>query len=175
MTSINALLLALLLISSARQDYNTVTRDTQRIFQVITFSYPGFDGIVKFWPTVRTMDAKGSIRVTRKSGTTFIDARVDDLPPASAFDGAFSTYVLWLISPEGKLENAGQFVLVGDGSELQTTTTWSSFGMFVTAEPNCRVQAPSQFVVLVNAPWVNGIWQPGRPAIIRYAPPEVSE
>jgi len=78
-----------------------------------------------------------------------------------SFDAAFNTYVLWLISPEGKLENEGEFALRRDRSEHQTTATLACFGMFVTAEANCSVEAPSHFVVLANAPTVNGRWAPG--------------
>jgi hypothetical protein len=164
-----ALLLAMWLSPAAGQDYTSVSQGVDHVFQVTTFSYPGFKGYVKLWSTPRMRKAKGKVWIARESATTTIDARVDDLPPAPSFDAALNTYVLWLISPEGKLENAGEFVLHGDGSELQTTTTLASFGMFVSAEPNCLVEAPSQFVVLVNAPTVNGIWAPGPSAIINYA------
>jgi hypothetical protein len=167
-----ALLLALWLGPAASQDNKSVSQAVDHVFQVTTFSYPGFKGYVKLWSTQRMPKAKGKVWIARESATTTIDARVDDLPPAQSFDAALKTYVLWLISPEGKLENAGEFVLRGDASELQTTTTLASFGMFVSAEPDCFVEAPSQFVVLVNAPRVNGIWAPGPSAVINYAPPQ---
>jgi hypothetical protein len=167
-----ALLLAVWLSPAAGQDYISVSQAVDHVFQVTTFSYPGFRGYVKLWSTQQMPKAKGKVWVVRESATTTIDARVDDLPPAQSFDAALNTYVLWLISPAGKLENAGEFVLQGDGSKLQTTTTLASFGMFVSAEPNCFVEAPSQFVVLVNAPTVNGIWAAGPPAVINYAPPQ---
>jgi hypothetical protein len=180
----SAVLLAMWLSPAAGQDYKSVSPALNhvfqvttspalnRVFQVTTFPYPGFKGYVKLWSAQRTPKAKGKVWIARECATTIIDARVDDLPRAQSFDTALTTYVLWLISPEGKLENAGEFVLHRDGSELQTTTTLASFGMFVSAEPNCCVEAPSQFVVLVNAPTVNGIWAPGPPAIINYAPPQ---
>jgi hypothetical protein len=165
-----ALLLAMWLSPAASQDYKSVSPALDHVFHVTTFSYPGFKGYVKLWSAQRTPKAKGKVWIARESATTTIDARVDDLLPAPSFDAALNTYVLWLISPEGKLENAGEFVLHRDGSELQTTTTLASFGMFVSAEPNCFVEAPSEFVVLVNAPRVNGIWAAGPPAVINYAP-----
>ena len=167
-----ALLLAMWLSPATSQDFKSVSEAVDHVFQVTTFSYPGFNGDVKLWSTRRMPKAKGRVWITRESAITIIYARVDDLPPAPSFAGVLNTYVLWLISPEGKLENAGEFVLQGDGANLQTTTTWPSFGMFVSAEPNCFVEAPSQFVVLVNAPTVHGIWAPGPPAIINYAPPQ---
>jgi len=167
-----ALLLLMWLSPAVSQDNKSVSQAVDRVFQVTTFSYPGFKGYVKLWSTPRMPRAKGKVWIERESATTIIDARVEDLPPAPSFDAALNTYVLWLISPEGKLENAGQFVLHGDGSALQTTTTLASFGMFVSAEPDCSVEAPSQFVVLVNAPRVSGIWAPGPSAVINYASPQ---
>src|SRR5215475_9361274 len=166
-----ALLLVMWLSPAVSQDNPSVSQAVDHVFQVTTFSFPGFRGFVKLWSTRRMPRAKGTVGIARESATTVIHARVDDLPPAQSFDAALNTYVLWLISPDGRLENAGEFVLHGDSSELQTSTTLASFGMFVSAEPDCLVEAPSQFVVLVNAVRVNGIWAPGPPAVINYAPP----
>src|SRR5262245_38636759 len=170
-----ALLLAMWLSPAASQDYTSISQAVDHVFQVTTFSYAGFSGYVKLWSTRRMPKAKGKVGIARESARTIIYAQVDDLPPAQSFDAALNTYVLWLISPEGKLENAGELILHGDGSELQTTTTLASFGMFVTAEADCLAAAPIHFVVLVNAPTVNGIWAPGPAAIINYAPQEVFE
>jgi len=147
-----ALLLLMWLSPAVSQDNKSVSQAVDHVFQVTTFSYPGFKGFVNLWSTRRMPKAKGKVWIERESATTIIYARVDDLPPAPSFDAALNTYVLWLISPEGKLENAGEFVLHRDGSELQTTTTLASFGMFVSAEPDCSVAAPSQFVVLGMPP-----------------------
>jgi hypothetical protein len=170
-----ALLFAMWLSPAASQDYTSISQAVDHVFQVTTFSYPGFKGYVKLWSTQRIPEAKGKVWIARESAKN--DHRRASGRPTTVpiFRAAFNTYVLWLISPEGKLENAGEFVLRRDRSELQTTTTLASFGMFITAEPNCSVEAPSRFVVLVNAPTVNGIWAPGPAAIIHYAPQEVFE
>ncbi len=163
-------LLAMWLSPAVGQNYDSVSKAALHVFQVMTFSYPGFNGSVTFWPTSRVPKAKGKVSIVRECETTIIVARLDDIPPAKSFGAAFNTYVLWLISPEGKLETAGEFVLHGDKGELFTGTALGSFGMFVSVEPNRHVKAPSQFVVFVNATSVDGILEPGRPAIINYAP-----
>ena len=73
---------------------------------------------------------------------------VNNMKPASLFGGDFSTYVLWVVSPEGQVQNVGEFVLEGDESELRASTNLNAFGMLVTAEPHYLVRLPSQFVVL---------------------------
>jgi hypothetical protein len=137
----------------------------------MTFSYPGFNGSVKFRPTARVPNGKGKVNVVRECETTIIVARLNHIPSPKSFGAAFNTFVLWLISPEGNLETAGEFVLHGDKGELETRTNLGSFGMFVSVEPNRHVKAPSEFVIFVNAASVDGILEPGRPAIINYASP----
>jgi len=170
----NALLLSIWLSSAgAAQNYKSGFPgvDHVEVVQVMTFPYAGFEGSVEFLSTMRTPKSNGKAKITRLSATTSIDAYVDDVPPANSFGADFNSYVLWLISPDGKLENAGELVLHGHRRELHTTTTWDSFGMFVSAESNCLVKAPSQVVVLVNANAVNGLVEPGQFAIVNYAPP----
>jgi hypothetical protein len=99
-----ALLFAMWLSPAASQDYTSISQAVDHVFQVTTFSYPGFKGYVKLWSTQRIPEAKGKVWIARESARTTIDARVDDLPPSQSFDAAFDTYVLCLISPEGKLE-----------------------------------------------------------------------
>jgi hypothetical protein len=166
----NAIFLALWLSSAGLgQNFKSGSPGVDQASVVMTFPYPGFKGSVDFWSTVRIPKANGKAKITRLSATTSIDAYVDDLPPASSFGAEFNTYVLWLISPEGKVENAGEFVLHGDKSELHATTTWDSFGMVVSAESNCHAKAPTEFVVLVNAFSVDGIVEPGQLVLIPYA------
>jgi hypothetical protein len=171
----SALLLAMWLGSAvAGQNFKNGSPAVDQVVQVMTFPYAGFKGHVYFLSTPPTPRANGRVKITRLSPTTIIDAHVDDLPPANSFCPCFSRYVLWLIAPDGELQNAGDFVMHGDSGELHTTTAWCQFGMIVTAEPNCPVEAPSELVVLLNEFSVPGIAEPGRFASIDYAP-ELSE
>jgi hypothetical protein len=45
--------------------------------------------------------AKGELRVQNKQGVTYIEGSISKLEPASKFGGAYLTYVLWAITPEG--------------------------------------------------------------------------
>lgn len=91
--------------------------------------------------------AKGEIKVDSKTGATKIDAYIDKLRPASEIGEGFLTYVLWAITPEGRPQNLGEFMLDGDDARLQAATELQSFGMIVTAEPYYAVTMPSDYVV----------------------------
>ena len=152
---------------SSAQDNQSVWEASGHVFSVMTYEYAGYNGYVKFWGTDRSSDAKGEVAIVRDSELTSIEALIDDVPPPSAYGIPFNTYVLWLVTPEGKLQNAGTFAMRGDKGRLHTETTLPTFGMFITAEPACDVQAPSEIVVLRNGS-DNGPLRRG-PAIIHYA------
>lgn len=101
--------------------------------------------------TPRLPSADGSLKLVQRKGSEHIVVHVSGMKPASLFGGDFNTYVLWLVSPEGKPINAGEIVLVGDEGRLETTTTFQQFEAFVTAEPYYAVDFPSRFVVLNTA------------------------
>jgi hypothetical protein len=170
-TYLSLLVFALLMTTwsshAVAQDNWSVWRASGHVFSVMTFSYAGYSGYVKLWGTNQLPHAKGEIYVSRDSELASIDALVEDLPPASSFGIAFNTYVLWLVAPDGKLENAGVFPMHGDKGQLHAETTLDTWGMFVSAEPDCNVQAPSEVVVLVNTV-DSGALRRG-PAIIHYA------
>jgi outer membrane protein OmpA-like peptidoglycan-associated protein len=94
--------------------------------------------------------AKGSATVDGKNGRIAIDARFENLEPATKFGAEYLTYVLWGITPEGKANNLGEVLLSGNKSKLLVTTTLQTFGLIVTAEPDYAVAEPSDVVVLEN-------------------------
>src|SRR5262249_24028108 len=57
---------------------------------------------------------------------------------------------LWVVSPEGQVDNIGEFILRGDHSRLHVSTPLQTFALFVTAEPDYLTGTPSRFVVLEN-------------------------
>ena len=103
---------------------------------------------LKFRGTPRLPGAHGYATVQREKGSTGIEMHVNNMKPASLFGGDFWTHALWVVSPEGQVQNVGEFVLEGDESELRASTNLNAFGMLVTAEPHYLVRLPSQFVVL---------------------------
>ena len=105
---------------------------------------------VQLRSTDRLPDATGVAKVERQGGITTVAAELDGLKPATLFGGDYNTYVLWVVSPDGRIINLGEFMLDGTRSQLQATTNLSTFAIFVTAEPHYLVTIPSAFVVLEN-------------------------
>lgn len=123
-----------------------------QVRQTLAISYPEGPTIgVELAGTYRLPRARGEAKVERKKGMTEIEVKLDDMKPAQFFGGDFNTYVLWAISPEGLVDNLGEFILKGRRSKLNVTTTLETFGMMVTAEPHFLVEFPSRFVVLENS------------------------
>ena len=115
----------------------------------LAISYPEGPALtVKFNGTSRLPKARGEAKVERKRGRTDIEISVNDFKPASFFGGDYSTYVIWVVSPEGQVDNVGEIVLHNDNRKQTVTTTQQTFAMFVTAEPHFLVKSPSRFVVL---------------------------
>ena len=112
---------------------------------------------VKFKGTERLPRASGEAKVQRKKGSTEIEIEVDEMKPATYFGGDYATYVLWVVSPEGHTDNAGEFILQGNRSKLNVSTPLDTFGMFVTAEPHFLVEVPSRFIVLENTRPANNL------------------
>jgi len=105
---------------------------------------------VKFQGTYRLPLGRAEAKVERKKGMTEIEIELDDMKPATLFGGQYNTYVLWALSPEGVVKNAGEFIIQGTKSKLDVSTQLDAFAMFITAEPHYLVQVPSRVVVLEN-------------------------
>lgn len=141
----------------------TATRESMAL------SYPEGTSIsIKLQGTHRLPMARGEAKIERKKGETRVDIWLDDIKPASFFGGDYNTYVLWTVSPEGHVDNIGEFILDGDSSKLKVTTVLETFGMFVTAEPHFLVTSPSRFVVVENTRPERRIGNPIQTSQIRY-------
>jgi outer membrane protein OmpA-like peptidoglycan-associated protein len=124
-------------------------KPVRQVREALGVSYPEGSTInVVFRGTHRLPMAEGKAEVKREKGLTYINLKVDEIRPAQAFGGDFSTYVLWTVSPEGQAINAGELILNKDEKRVKATTPLQTFGMFVTAEPHFLVKTPSTFVVL---------------------------
>ena len=95
--------------------------------------------------------ASGEAKVEAKKGVTTIEADVMGLSQPSKLGTEFLTYVLWVVSPEGRTSNLGEILInnAGEG-KLIVTTQLQTFSLVVTAEPYFSVRHPSEMVVLVN-------------------------
>ena len=95
-------------------------------------------------------EATGIAKIKPKDGHMQIIAKVRDLPPASNFGGEYLTYVLWGISPEGRVANLGELALKKKKASLEISEAQTTFALLVTAEPYFAVTQPSDVVVMEN-------------------------
>jgi outer membrane protein OmpA-like peptidoglycan-associated protein len=148
--SLNLLALVLLAAVSA-----TAQSDLQR--QTIAVTYPLDQTVtVKFRGTTRLPRLTGEAKVRRagRRGTR-VELSLENLPRANELGGVYTTYVLWAISPEGRIDNLGEIKRSGSfivNSKLDVTTPLQTFALLLTAEPHFLVRGPSRMVVLENLP-----------------------
>jgi outer membrane protein OmpA-like peptidoglycan-associated protein len=95
--------------------------------------------------------ASGEIKIEAKAGATKIEVAIKDATSPSKLGAEFLTYVLWIVTPDGRTGNTGEILVNKDGEgKLNATTPAQTFAMIVTAEPYFAVRVPSEMVVLEN-------------------------
>jgi outer membrane protein OmpA-like peptidoglycan-associated protein len=96
-------------------------------------------------------EATGEAKVEANKDTTSIEINVKSLSQPSKFGSEFLTYVLWVITPDGRTGNTGEILIDKNGeAKLSATTPAQTFAMIITAEPYFAVRVPSEVVVLEN-------------------------
>lgn len=93
------------------------------------------------------LQPSGRAEFKRDATVTRIVVEVDKLPPLSTFGPAMNTYVVWVVSPEGYIENLGELSWDKDKGRLEATTRFDQVGVFITAEPHYMVDRPSSAIV----------------------------
>jgi outer membrane protein OmpA-like peptidoglycan-associated protein len=118
--------------------------------KAINYEIGGGSTKIDFVGRAEMPEAKGEAKVESKKGYYAIEAKVEKLRSPQQFGTEYLTYVLWSISPEGRVQNLGELLLKNGKAELKVTTELQIFGLFVTAEPYYAVRTPSDVVVLDN-------------------------
>jgi outer membrane protein OmpA-like peptidoglycan-associated protein len=99
--------------------------------------------------TERMPQADGEAKIEAKQGITNIEVTIKGLTFPSALGAEYLTYVLWVVTPEGRTGNTGELLLGKNGeAKLSATTLAQTFSMIVTAEPYFAVRLPSETVVM---------------------------
>jgi len=143
-------------VQPVNNEYNTPVyriNVVERIAKAINYRNRGDEMKLHMMPTALLPNANGEAKVKPHRERVEIDAKFDDMKPATVFGPEYLTYVMWAITPEGRPVNLGevQVHLKGDdNSELHTTTPLQDFGLIVTAEPYAAVTRPSNLVVMEN-------------------------
>lgn len=151
----NAIMIVFILLLGVNYNHARAQSDVQR--QTVAITYPLDETVsVKFQGTTRLPRLKGEAKVRRagRRGTR-VELSIENLPRATELGGVYTTYVLWAISPEGRVDNLGEIKRSGSGfvdSKLDVTTPLQTFALIVTAEPHFLMRSPSRVVVLENLP-----------------------
>ncbi|MGH9898004.1 MAG: hypothetical protein ACRD4L_04030, partial [Pyrinomonadaceae bacterium] len=95
--------------------------------QTVAITYPLDQTVeLKFRGTTLLPRLKGEAKVKRQGRrNTRVELSVDNLPRASELGGAYTTFVLWAISPEGTVDNLGEIKRSNSGiisSKIDVTT-----------------------------------------------------
>ena len=94
-------------------------------------------------------DAK--VEIKSKAGRTSVEVNTKGLTSPSTLGAEFLTYVLWVVTPEGRTGNTGEILINKNGEgKLTATTPAQTFSLVVTAEPYSAVRYPSEMVVLTS-------------------------
>src|SRR6266511_4266908 len=125
--------------------------------QTVAVTYPIDETVtVKFRGTTLLPRLTGEAKVRRagRRGTR-VELSVDDIPRASELGGVYTTYILWAIAPDGRVDNLGELKRSGSSfvdSKIDVTTPLQTFALIVTAEPHFLMKIPSRMVILENLP-----------------------
>lgn len=144
-------------LSACLLSFSAVFAQTDVERQTVAITYPLDESVtVKFRGTTVLPRLKGEAKVKRagRRGTR-VEFSVEDLPRASELGGIYTTYILWAISPDGRVDNLGEIKRGGSmfvDSKLDVTTPLQTFAMILTAEPHFLMKVPSRMVVMENLP-----------------------
>jgi outer membrane protein OmpA-like peptidoglycan-associated protein len=95
--------------------------------------------------------ASGEAKVQAKPGATSIEISLIGMTQPSTLGAEFLTYVLWVVTPDGRSGNTGEIIINKNGEgKLKATTPAQTFSLIVTAEPYFAIRFPSEMVVLEN-------------------------
>ncbi len=125
--------------------------------QTVAITYPLDETInVKFRGTTLLPRLKGEAKVKRagRRGTR-VELSINNLTRANELGGIYTTFVLWAIAPDGRVDNLGEIKRSGSAlvdSKLDVTTNLQTFALIITAEPHFLMKVPSRMVVLENLP-----------------------
>ncbi len=128
---------------------------TTKSVQAVGYSVGGGSAKVDLTATDLMVGASGEavVEIKSKAGRTNVEIEVKGLKQPSTLGAEFLTYVLWVVTPEGRTGNTGELLLDKNGNgKLSATTPAQTFSLIVTAEPYFAVRVPSELVVLQSAP-----------------------
>jgi outer membrane protein OmpA-like peptidoglycan-associated protein len=94
-------------------------------------------------------NGEAKVQAKAKAGLTNIALTVNGMTPPSKLGAEYLTFVLWIVTPDGRTGNSGELLINKSGEgKLNATTPAQTFSLIITAEPYFAVRVPSEQVVL---------------------------
>ena len=79
---------------------------------------------------------EAKVVIKPKGSTASVEVNVKALKSPTTLGSEFLTYVVWVVTPDGRTGNTGELLLNKDGDgKLKATTPAQTFSLIVTAEP----------------------------------------
>ena len=138
--------------SPAQQQQAPASAVVSKSVNAIGYQVGGGGTKVDLKATELMPQARGEAKVEAKQGVASIEAEIKGLTPPTKLGSEFLTYVLWVVSPDGRTSNLGEILVDNSGeAKIKATTQLQTFSLVVTAEPYFSVRQPSEMVILINA------------------------
>ncbi len=93
-------------------------------------------------------NASGQAKLKMGEVEVTIEAQANGLGAPGSLGSQFETYMVWAITPAGKVFKLGAMEAKGNRFELDTKSAVRSFAIVVTAEPYQEVTRPADTIVL---------------------------
>ena len=127
------------------------THLTSKSIKAVSYQVGGGSTKIDLRTTTLVPEAAGEAKIEANKGITKVEVTINNLIEPLKLGTEFLTYVLWVVSPEGRFSNVGEIQLDKRGyGKLQATTPLQTFSLFVTAEPYFATRQPSEMVVMEN-------------------------
>jgi outer membrane protein OmpA-like peptidoglycan-associated protein len=158
MSRLNKLILCLIAISlltgtAAAQVQQSVPDSnlTTKSVKAVGYKVGGGSTKVDLRGTELLSAASGEAKIEAKPGATTIEISLIGVAQPSTLGAEFLTYVLWVVTPDGRSGNTGEIIVNKNGEgKLKVTTPAQAFALLVTAEPYFAIRFPSEMIVLEN-------------------------
>jgi outer membrane protein OmpA-like peptidoglycan-associated protein len=94
-------------------------------------------------------NGEAKVQARANAGLTNIEVSVKGMTPPSKLGAEYLTFVLWVVTPDGRTGNSGELLINKNGEgKLVATNPAQTFSIVITAEPYFAVRVPSEMVVL---------------------------
>jgi hypothetical protein len=124
---------------------------------VLIISFPWYAKKVRFRNSTVVPGADGTVKVKKdKNQNYLIKVKVSDLAEAEKVQASKTTYVVWMETDEGNVENLGQLksstnkFSKGQSASLETVSAYKPVKIFITTEKGENTQHPGSQIVLTT-------------------------